>query len=110
MSEWIRASEKMLEKIKLEDEAKDRDRLELVKSTLFLVRVLQRSMWGWMQWLSNADLISRFSQEELEKINKKLSEFTRSFIEYDLEVTKLGESLGLKSRMKAKKKPEVYVT
>ena len=102
LSEWINASKKMLEKIKLAEEEKDRDRLELVKSTLFLVRVLQRSMWGWMQWLNNADVMARFSQEELEKINKRLSEFTRSFIDYDLEVTKLGERLGLKSRMKAK--------
>ena len=109
MSEWIQASKKLLEKIKLEDETKDRDRLDLVKSNLFLLRALQGSMFGWMQWFNNADVMATFPREELEKINKKLSEFARSFIEYDLEVTKLGESLGVTSSIDEKKNPEGYI-
>ena len=39
-------------------------------------------------------------------MNKKLSEFARSFIEYDLEATKLGAQRGLKAVKNVKKKKE----
>ena len=56
--------------------------------------------------MSNPEIMTRFTQEDLEKMSKKLSEFTRSFIEYDLEVTKLGAQRGLKAIKKVKKKKE----
>jgi len=59
-----------------------------------------------MQWVNNPDIMTRFTQEDMEKMNKKLSDFTRSFIEYDLETTKLGETRGLKAPKKVKKKKE----
>ena len=59
---------------------------------------LQRSLTGWMQWINNPGLMTRFTREDLEKMNKELSEFTRSFIEYDLEITKKGKEKGLAVR------------
>ena len=107
MSErWIQVSEKILDQIKRLEEAKKRDRLELVRSLRFMLSALQRSLLGWMQWVNNPDIMTRFTKEDLEKINKKLSEFTRSFIEYDLEATKLGAQRGLKAVKKVKKKEE----
>jgi len=103
---WIQVSEKILEQIKRLEEAKERDRLELVRSIRFMLSALQRSLLGWMQWVNNPDIMTRFTQEDLEKMNKKLSEFTRSFIEYDLEATKLGGQRGLKAVKKVKKKKE----
>jgi len=103
---WIQVSEKILDQIKRLEEAKERDRLELVRSIRFMLSTLQRSLLGWMQWVNSPDIMTRFTQEDLEKINKKLSEFTRSFIEYDLEATKLGAQRGLKARKKVKKKKE----
>jgi len=109
---WIQVSEKILEQIKRLEEAKERDRLDLVRSMSFMLSVLQRSLLGWMQWANTPDVMARFTQEDLEKMNKKLSEFTRSFIKYDLEVTKLGTQRGLKARKAVKKKkeerPEVF--
>ncbi len=105
MSErWIQASQRILDQIKRLEEAKDRDRLELVRSMSFMLSVLQRSLLGWMQWVNTPDIMTRFSQEDLEKMSKKLSTFTRSFIEYDLEATKLGAQKGLKARKIVKKK------
>jgi len=101
---WIQVSEKILDQIKRLEEAKKRDRLELVRSLRFMLSALQRSLLGWMQWVNNPDIMTRFTKEDLEKINKKLSEFTRSFIEYDLEATKLGAQRGLKAVKKVKKK------
>jgi len=59
-----------------------------------------------MQWVNNPEVMARFTQEDLEDMNKKLSEFTRVFMEYDLEATKLGVRRGLKVTKKAKKKKE----
>ncbi len=107
MSErWIQVSEKILNQIKRFEKAKERDRLELVRSLRFMLSALQRSLLGWMQWVNNPDIMTRFTQEDLKKIDKKLSDFTRSFIEYDLEATKLGAQKGLKARKKVKKKEE----
>ncbi len=103
---WIQVSEKILEQIKHLEEVEERDRLELVRSIVFMLSTLQRSWLGWMQWANNPDIMTKFTQEDLEKINKKLSEFTRSFIEYDLEATKLGTQRGLKTKKKVKKKKE----
>jgi hypothetical protein len=103
---WIQVSEKILDQIKRLEEAKERDRLELVRSLRFMLSTLQRSLLGWMQWVNNPDIMTRFSQEDLETMNKKLSEFTRSFLEYDLEATRLGAQRGLKAIKKVKKKKE----
>ncbi len=105
MSErWIQSSEEILDLIKRLVEAEGKDRLELVRSISFVLGALNRSLLGWMQWVNNPDIMTRFSQEDLEKMNKKLSELVRFFIEYDLEVTKLGAEKGLKARKRVKKK------
>ena len=105
MSErWIRISEKLLDQIKRLEETKERDRLELVRSLRFVLSALQRSLLGWMQWVNNPDIMTRFTKEDLEEMNKKLSDFTRSFIQYDLEATKLGAQKGLRAKKKVKKK------
>ena len=50
--------------------------------------------------------MSIFSQKDLEKMTKRLSEFSKSFLEYDLEMTNLGIRKGLKAPKKIKKKRE----
>jgi len=104
--EWIKGAEKILDQIRRLEQAKERDRLELVRSMRFMLSALHRSLLGWMHWVNNPDMMTRFRQEDLEKMDKKLSEFARSFIQYDLEATKLGAQRGLKARKKAKKKKE----
>jgi hypothetical protein len=103
---WIQVSEKILSQLKRLEEAKEKDRLEYVRSIRFMLSALQRSLLGWMQWVNNPDIMTRFTQEDLESINKKLSDFARSFIEYDLEATKLGAQRGLKAIKKVKKKKD----
>jgi hypothetical protein len=101
---WIRVSERILDQLKRFEDTKDKDRLELVMSLRFMLSVLQRSLIGWTQWVSNPDIMTIFSQEDLEKMTKTLSEFTRSFVKYDLEMTGLGVKKGLKSPKKVEKK------
>lgn len=105
MSEnWIQVSERIIEQLKNLDETKDKDRLELVRSLRYLVSVLQRSLFGWTQWVNNPDIISIFTKEDLEQMTKKLTDFTRSFVKYDLEITNLGINKGLKAPKVVKKK------
>ncbi len=113
---WIRVSEKILTQIKSLEKHKERDRLELVSSMRVALGGLEMSLQGWKQWVNNPNVMTRFKKEDLDKMNKKLIEFTKAFIEYDLEATKLGMKRGLKARKKAedkekkKEKPEAYVT
>jgi len=103
---WIQVSEKILEQLKRLEDTKDKDRLELVRSLRFVLSVLQRSLLGWTQWVNNPDIMTIFSQKDLETMTEKLSEFTRSFVKYDLEMTSLGAKKGLKSPKKVTKKKE----
>ena len=97
---WIRDSKKLLRQIEELETIEDRDRLELVRSTRFMLGVLERSLVGWMQWVVNPDIMAKFSQEELKEINSNISKFVRSFVEYDLKITKLGAQKGLKAKKK----------
>ena len=111
MSEtWIQSSEKILDRIKDLEKIEGKDRLELVRSLGFMLGALHRSLLGWMQWVNNPDILIRFTQEDLEGMNKNLSELVRSFIEYDIEATKLGAEKGLKARKKVKReeRPEGF--
>jgi hypothetical protein len=103
---WIKISERILEQLKVVETTKGKDRLELVRSLRFMLKVLQRSLIGWTQWVNNPDIISIFSQNDLENMTEKLSEFTRSFIKYDMEITDLGVKKGLKTSKKTTKKNE----
>ena len=107
MSErWIQVSEKILEQLKRLEDTKDKDRLELVRSLRFVLSVLQRSLIGWTQWINNPDIMTIFSQKDLETMTEKLSEFTHSFVKYDLEMTSLGVKKGLKAPKYVTKKKE----
>jgi hypothetical protein len=101
---WIRVSERIINQLECLEESKDKDRLELVRSMRFVLTVLQRSLIGWTQWVNNPEVMTIFSQEDLEKMTETLSKFTRSFIVYDLEVTNLGVKKGLKSSKKVTSK------
>ena len=106
MSErWIQATKKILDQLKPLDD-KEMDRLELVRSLSFILNALQRSLLGWMQWTNNPNIMARFTQGDLQEMNRKMSELARSFIEYDLKATELGIRRGLKVRKKVSKKKE----
>ena len=107
MSErWIKVSERILDQLKALENTDDKDRLELVRSLRFVLNVLQRSLIGWTQWVNNPDIMTIFSQKDLKNMTETLSEFTRSFIKYDLEMTGLGVKKGLKISKKATKKKD----
>jgi len=84
--------------VKLLDElstSKDRDRLDLVRSVRASLSAVNHSLWGWMQYVNNPDIMGKFTKEELEQVDSNLCEFARSFIEYDIKMTQLGTQKGL---------------
>jgi len=103
-SGWIQSCQKILERIKDLEKTEGKDRLEHVRSIRFMLAVLQRSLLGWMQWINNPDVMTRFTEEELSEMNKRIAEFTRAFIEYDLEITKKGAEKGLEISRRAQRR------
>jgi len=103
-SGWIQSCQKILERIKDLERTEGKDRLEYVRSIRFMLGALQRSILGWMQWINNPDIMTKFTEEELSEINKKMAEFTRAFIEYDLEMTKKGAEKGLEAGRRSRRR------
>lgn len=70
----------------------DRDRLELINSMLFSLHALNQSVHGWQKWIQNLNFMSKFSVDELQEMEAGLVSTVRTFIEYDLDVTKRHEN------------------
>ncbi|PVX23097.1 MAG: hypothetical protein CW691_11540 [Candidatus Bathyarchaeum sp.] len=102
--QWLKVSERILDQLKHIENTTGKDRLELVRSLRFVLNMLQRSLIGWMQWVNSPDIMTIFSQNDLENMTETLSEFTSSFIKYDLEMTALGVKKGLSGSKKVTNK------
>ena len=89
---WVETCQRILEQIQRMSQKKEKDRLDLIQSMRFSLYALHRSILGWLNWVNNPDIMVTFSQDELEEMNKKLTEFITEFIKYDIEVTKKGAS------------------
>ena len=91
MSEgWVETCDRILEQIRKFSEKKESDRLDLVQSMRFSLYGLHRSILGWLNWVNNPDIMASFTHEELEEMNKRITEFVEGFIRYDAEVTQKG--------------------
>jgi hypothetical protein len=101
---WIQVSEKILDQLKKLEQAKRKDRLELVRSMRYALGALEMSLTGWKGWVNNPDVMTRFTLAELKGMNERLFEFARSFVKYDIQATKLGVQKGLKAAKKVEKK------
>ena len=100
---WIQDCKRILDQIKRMEDVKGQDRLDLVRNIRFTLHALQRSGSGWIEWVDNPDIMANFSLEELLEINKNLAKITRSFIEYDAEITSLTEKDLTAKEKKARK-------
>ena len=102
--DWIQDCKTILDQIKKLEDVEGRDRLDMVRTIRFTLHALQRSVSGWLQWADNPDIMANFTLEELLEINKNLAKLTRSFIEYDAEITSLTEKDLTAKEKKARKK------
>lgn len=96
MSEgWLQECRQYLKMLEEMGSAKDQDRLDLVRSMRTALSAINHSLWGWIQYVNNPDIMGKFTREELEEMNHTLHEFTRNFIEYDVKITQVGTQKGL---------------
>ncbi|MCK4318935.1 DUF2153 family protein, partial [Candidatus Bathyarchaeota archaeon] len=65
--DWIQRSEKTLEQIKGLMDSPEQDRLELVRVMRVAFGALGHSLGGWMQWINSPEIMSSFTQEELQE-------------------------------------------
>ncbi len=72
-----------------------------------MLGALHTSLTGWTQWVNSPDIMTRFKEKDLEEMSRKLTEFTRSFTKYDLEITKKGADKGLKAKRRARRRRRV---
>lgn len=96
MSEnWLQECRQYLKMLDEMSSSKDRDRLDLVRSVRASLSAVNHSLWGWMQYVNNPDIMGKFTKEELEEIDGNLIEFAKNFVEYDVKITQLGTQKGL---------------
>ena len=96
---WIQECTEHLKRIREALASEAPDRLDLVKMMYAALLALNHSIWGWMQYVNNPDIMGKFTQDELHEISGYLNKFAEEFIEYDIKVTKAGMEKGL-SEMK----------
>jgi hypothetical protein len=104
--QWIHQNEIILKTMDQLTSKQDRDRLELINSMLFTLHALNQSVHGWQTWIQNLNFMSKFSVNELQEMEAGLVSTVRTFIEYDLDVTKRHESKIPQMRLGARKPKE----
>lgn len=97
---WIQACNEHLNQIKNTLSNENPDRLELVRAIYLSLLALSQSVWGWLQYVNNPEIMGKFSLSELNEVNSTLSKFTLEFLEYDIKITKMGMEKGLKGAIR----------
>jgi len=88
--QWIRECNTFLEQIRESIAMGSPDRLDLVRSMHRALFAINHSILGWLQYVNNPDVMSRFTRDELNEISDALNKFAETFIVHDIEVTKKG--------------------
>ena len=102
---WIQECRQYLKVLDELVTAKDRDRLDLVRAMRTSLSALNHSLWGWIQYVNNPDIMGKFTREELEEMEKMINEFARNFIDYDIKITQLGTKKGLDEIKRRQREP-----
>jgi hypothetical protein len=107
--DWLQRSEKTLEQIKGLMESPEQDRLELVRVMRVAFGALGHSLGGWMQWINSPEIMSSFTQEELQEMAKTLTDMVTGFLAYDIEMTNKGMQKGLAKQRQANQQQVRFV-
>ncbi|MBS7630225.1 DUF2153 family protein [Candidatus Bathyarchaeota archaeon] len=93
---WIQECNDYLKQIKEALSTESPDRLDLVRAMYVSLLALSHSVWGWLQYVNNPEIMGKFSLSELNEVNSTLGKFTLEFLEYDIKATKMGMEKGLR--------------
>ncbi len=89
--QWTTHSERILQQLTKLSQEPNRDRLAIINALILALNAMDRSVQGWRKWIQNLDFMARFSEDELKAIEQGLTKSARSFIEYDIDITKQHE-------------------
>ena len=92
---WIDRSQKTLDMLKELREKRNQDRLDLVRTMRYGFGALSQSLGGWMQWVNSPEVMSQFTQEELQEMSDTILDLVTKFVEYDRDITDCGMKKGL---------------
>ena len=92
---WIDRIQKTLDMLKEFREKRDQDRLDLVRTMRYGFVALSQSLGGWMQWVNSPEVMSQFTQEELQEMSDTVLDMVTKFVEYDRDITDCGMKKGL---------------
>jgi hypothetical protein len=92
---WIDRIQKTLDMIKELREKRSQDRLDLVRTMRYGFGALSQSLGGWMQWVNSPEVMSQFTQEELQEMSDTVLDLVTKFVEYDRDITDFGMKKGL---------------
>ena len=95
---WIDRIQKTLDMLKEIREKRDQDRLDLVRTMRYGFGALSQSLGGWMQWVNSPEVMSQFTQEELQEMSDTVLDLVTKFVEYDRDITDCGMKKGLGKR------------
>jgi hypothetical protein len=84
---WVKDCKHLLDEIKKLEDNPQPDRLDMVRKISFTLYALQHSLGGWIEWVSNPNMMASFSLGELKDISTNLAKLTETFVEYDCTVT-----------------------
>ncbi len=92
---WIDRSKKTLDMLIELREKRNQDRLDLVRTMRYGFGALSHSLGGWMQWVNSPEVMSQFTQEELQEMSDTILDMVTKFVEYDRDITDFGMKKGL---------------
>jgi len=106
--EWAENRQEALNFLKNIKVKKSTDRLEILRDWVITHNILQGSLVGWAQWLSNIHLIEQLDRNLIKDLFQTYKEFTEAFLEFDIEATKAVEE-NLPKEEQTKQKPDYAV-
>ncbi len=92
--QWINECKQYLAQVQESMRGESPDRLALVKSMHRALFAINHSILGWLQYVNNPDVMTKFNRDELHEISDTLAKFAEAFIEHDIEVTQKGMERG----------------
>lgn len=106
---WIQECEEYLKMVKGALETENPDRLDLVRTIQGALLAINHSVFGWLQYVNNPEVMGRFTREELDEMSSTLNGFAEGFLEYDIKVTKRGIEKGLSEQEQEEEYQPFYV-
>jgi len=85
LGDWVKVCEEM---IKLIDEMKPEDRLNLVSGIASCNMALANSVNGWVRWLTDPRVMNEMKNEDLQEFFGEFQVLAKRFLRLDIKATK----------------------